>query len=134
MRCPSAKSLRDMFSIAGEKANLVRRVAKAADSGSELLAVVERSCPATAAYARSLGGDPYKSRMWRVTIALHAINDLIGGYGVESMGPARAPNFAPPYEYVEMGDPYATTLVYRRKTDTLSVGSQGDVAEKHLSW
>jgi hypothetical protein len=38
------------------------------------------------------------------------------------------------YEYLNTGDTYGTTLIYRRKTDTLSIGNWGDVAERHPSW
>lgn len=132
MRCPSAKALEQAFRISREKANLVRKIAKAVDSNLE--AVIDKCCPKTAAYAQSCHNNPYNMKIWRVTMALHAINDVIGGHGVEVLGPPRSGDYAPPYEYVNMGDTYATTLIYKRSTDNLFIGNWGDIAEKHPSW
>ena len=92
---------------------------------SRLEEIVEARCPETAKYARSCHNDPYATGIWRVTMALHAINDVVGGCGVEGLGPPRGGDYATPYEYVNMGDTYATTLIYKRDTDTLSIGDWG---------
>lgn len=129
MRCPSTKTLTATFrDLSIKDANLIRKLAKAVDSADELEKLIDKSCPQTRDYARSCHGDPYTSQMWRTTMALHAIDVALGGYGVESLGPRSE------YEYINFGDPYTTTLIYRRKTDSLSIGCWGDIAEKHPNW
>lgn len=134
MRAPSAKTLMQSLGIDAKRANLIRRIARVTDSG--LATVVAKHCPKTQSYVDGLYNSPYDTHMWRVTVALHAINEIVDGYGVEALGPAgsRSEGYAPPYEYINMGDTYATTLIYRRKTDTLRVGTWGDLAEKHPNW
>jgi hypothetical protein len=134
MRCPSIQKLQESLGITAEQAKLVRALARAADNGEVLAALIESSCPATAEYVRSMASNPYTSRMWRVTVALHAMDTIAGTSGVENLGPTSGPSYAPPYEYLNKGDAYDTTLIYRRKTDALSIGSWGDIAERHPSW
>lgn len=134
MRSPNVKALLAAFpNLTHAKAVLIKKIARSVDEPG-LETVINKCCPTTEAYVRSMYSDPYNSHMWRVTVALHAINDLVGGYGVEGLGPGRSGDYAPPFEYVNMGDTYATTLVYRRKTDTLSIGNWGDIVEAHPSW
>jgi hypothetical protein len=116
------------------QARLVRKLAHAADDGEALKSLVDDHCPATAAYARSCHADPYRSQLWRTTMVLHAINDVVGGIGVEGLGPGRNGDFAPPYEYVNRGDLYGMTLVYKRATDNLYLGCWGNIAEQHPTW
>lgn len=85
---------------------------------------------ATAAWARQCFSSPFASQMWRVTMALHAIDVLVGGYGVEALGPDIGGMDPPPYEYINAGDTYDATLVYQRARDRLFISSWGDVAEK----
>jgi len=134
MRMPSSRRLQEALQLTPEQARLVRALGHATDDGEILSSLVESSVPATADYVRSMHGDPFGSHMWRVTIALHAMDSIIGTYGVEALGPTSGPNYAPPYEYLNKGDTYATTLIYRRRTDTLSIGSWGDIAERHPNW
>lgn len=132
MRVPSAKRLVDSFrdlDYAG--ANLIRRLAKAVDEPDKL---IDKSCPATAAYVRRMHTSPYDSHMWRTTVALHAMDKILGMSGVESLGPASGSSHSPPYEYMNAGDAYATTLIYKRATDSLSIGNWGDIAGRHPSW
>ena len=84
----------------------------------------------TATYVRQLWRMPWWASYWRRTIVLHAVNELVGGFGVEALGEhnGRAPS-SPPFEYINMGDTYAATLVYETETDELSIGSWGDVVE-----
>ncbi len=133
MRCPSTKNLKASFKkLDTKKANLVRALAKAVDSADDLETLVENSCPETVKYVRSLYSDPYRSQMWRRTVALHAIDDLIGGHGMEPLGPVG--HSGPPYEYSNMGDPYVTTLIYKKATDNLFIGCYGGTAERHPNW
>ena len=101
MRAPSTKALVAAFRISRKDANLVRKIAHATSDRAQLERVIERDAPeATKSYVRSLHGDPYDSQIWRVTVALHAINEI----------------------------------VYKRATDTLSIGDWGSIVERHPSW
>jgi hypothetical protein len=134
MRAPSSQNLQTYLKLSPEQAKLVRALAHACDDGEVLGALVEASVPKTAEYVRRMHSDPYGSHMWRVTVALHAMDVVVGTYGVEPLGPTSGPSYAPPYEYLNTGDTYGTTLVYRRRTDTLSIGNWGDIVERHPSW
>ena len=129
MKAPSTKSLLNAFrDLDRKRANLIRRIAHAVDDREKLAAIIARECPDTHAYARSCYNDPYASHMWRVTMALHAIDRALGTYGVESLGP-RDTMDPPPYEYCNAGDTYSATLIYKRDTDTIRIGSWGDIVE-----
>lgn len=130
MKAPSEKKLRETFDLDKSDARLIRAIAKAEDdpTGEALREVIER-VPATQQYVRSLYSDPYRSGIWRVTVALHAINELVGGFGVETLGPGRPRDYAPPYEYVNMGDTYVATLIYDRDRDRLFIGDWGTIVE-----
>lgn len=134
MRAPSLSSLVDTFGISTDDAKLLRALAKSVDDAEELEAIIAESCPKTADYVRQMHSDPWGSHMWRVTVALHAMDNIIGTHGVEGLGPGNSPSYAPPYEYLNAGDPYVATLIYSRKADALSIGSWGDIAEKHPEW
>lgn len=71
---------------------------------------------------------PYNSAMWCRTVALHAIDVLLGTNGVEPLGYVRMRE-GPPYEYCSAGDPYTVTLVYKRATDSLILAAYGDLME-----
>jgi hypothetical protein len=133
MRMPSARRLQDALHLSPEEANLVRAIGHATDTGG-LASLIEMNVPKTATYVMSMHSSPYDSHMWRVTVALHAMDAIIGTHGVEGLGPARGRDFAPPYEYLNTGDPYDATLIYRRKTDTVSIGDWGAIAERHPNW
>lgn len=134
MRAPSVKSLMETFRIDRKDANRIRIVAKAVDDPDALRAAIDDHFPHTRAWVFSLHSSPYTSKIWRVTTALNAMNEVLGTHGVEGLGPARAGDYAPPYEYLNMGDTYTTTLIYHRRTDTLSIGNWGAIAEAHPSW
>jgi hypothetical protein len=135
MRAPSAKTLLSEFKqLSAADAKLIRALASTADDGEQLKKLVDARVPATESYARSMHSDPYRSRLWRTTVALHAMNEVLGTYGVEGLGPPRGGDYAPPYEYLNAGDTYTGTLIYDRDRDRLFVGSWGDVAEKHSEW
>lgn len=126
MRAPSEKKLLEAFRDLDKKdAKLIRKFAKAEDdtTGDALRDLVESDAvPATNQYVRSLYSEPYRSGIWRVTVALHAINELVGGFGVEGLGPE--------YQYINMGDTYATTLIYDRDKDRLFIGDWGSIVEQ----
>ena len=135
MKSPSVKSMTSALrGLSAADARLIKKIAKAADYAEELEKVVEKSCPETAKYVHSMHSDPYRTAIWRVTVALHAIDQIVGTHGVEGLGPHTGEGYAPPYEYLNAGDTYATTLIYKRATDTLSIGCWGDIVERHPSW
>lgn len=134
MRAPSAESLMKTFRIERKDANRIRLAAKAVDNPDALRKVIEDHFPATQEWVFSLHSSPYDSKIWRVTTALNAMDEALGSSGVEGLGPPRSGDYAPPYEYLNMGDPYVATLIYRRRTDTLSIGNWGAIVEAHPSW
>ena len=135
VRAPSTKALLSEFrNLSAEEAKLIRKLADATDDGERLKKLVDAHVPATSSYVRSMHSDPYRSRLWRTTVALHAMNEILGTHGVEGLGPPRSGDYAPPYEYLNAGDTYAGTLIYDRGGDRLFVGTWGDVVEKHPEW
>lgn len=131
MRIPSATSLTSAFrDLDRKQANLIRRIAKARNDAEKLSALIERHCPNTHAGALQSYGRVYDSGMWRTTMALRAMDEILGTHGVETIG--KAPDFrsTPPYEYLNAGDTYATTLIYTHATDTVRIGCWGDIAER----
>lgn len=135
MRAPSAKTLLSEFKqLSAADAKLIRALASAADDSEQLKKLVDTHVPGTERYVRSMHSDPYRSQLWRTTVALHAMNEVLGTHGVEGLGPARRGDYAPPYEYLNAGDTYVGTLIYDRARDRLFVGSWGDIVEKHPEW
>lgn len=131
MRLPSATNLTSAFPHLDRKqANLIRRIGKARNDAEKLSALIEKHCPKTRASALQCYGNPYDSVMWRTTMALRAMDEILETHGVETIG--KAPDFRspPPYEYLNAGDPYATTLIYTHATDTLRIGCWGDIADR----
>jgi hypothetical protein len=122
MQAPSEKKLLEAFrDLTPMDAKLIRKFAKAVDDPDELEELVEVHAPSTETYVRQMHSSPYNSQMWRTTVALHAIGELVGGYGIEALGNK--------YEYVNMGDTYATTLIFDRVKDRLFVGNWGSIVE-----
>ena len=134
MRAPSTKTLISTFGISADAAKAIRALAASAGDGERLRVLVDERSPATARYVRSLHSDPYALADLADHVALHAINEHLGTYGVEGLGPPRSGDYAPPYEYLNAGDTYSTTLIYDRDRDRLFVGSWGDLVEKHPEW
>lgn len=130
MMCPPAAELEKEFRITRKAANQIRALCKAADDPEKLEDLISKHHAKTERYVWSLHSSPYNSRMWRRTIVLHAIDQIIDGHGVEIIGDPVASG-GPPYEYINMGDPYVATLIYKRDTDRLFIGSWGDVVEKN---
>jgi hypothetical protein len=136
MLCPSEKSLIARFGLDRTQAKLVRQLAHTVDDGDALRKLIDEKCPETAKYAASCHNDPFDTDIWRVTMVLHAIDKIVGGHGVQGLGPGRRGDYAPPYEYVNFGDPYVTTLIYSRAdgANNLYIGSWGPIAERHPDW
>lgn len=133
MRCPSPKRLKAAFpQLTDTQVRVIRLLAASAGDGTLLEQVVGVCAPmATVQYVRQMYSSPYSSQMWRVTVVLHAIDGILGTHGVEALGPDVGGPNPPPFEYLNAGDPYVTTLIYTRATDTLRIGCWGDIAERH---
>lgn len=131
MRSPAVKRLVGLLNLDRGSALLIKYLCDARDDRDELERLINERCPDTAAYAASCHNDPYFSRMWRTTLVLHALDKILGTHGVEGIGEGdHTVGYAPPYEYLNAGDTYATTLIYKRSTDTVSIGCWGDIAER----
>ena len=63
-------------------------------------------------------------------IRLSMINEIIGGYGTEALD--EDPNWFPypRYSYVNMGDPYVTTIMFDHEQSRFFVACWGDIAER----
>lgn len=63
---------------------------------------------------------------------LHAIDTLIGTFGVEPLYGSRqeAHGIELPHYYLNTGGSYNTTLIYKRETDNLFIGCWGNIAER----
>lgn len=136
MRCPSPKKLREVFKLDPEQVKTIRTLASLRDTRYDLRDFIAAKLPETFRYAESCRTDAFDSTMWRTTMVLHGINETMGAYGVEGLGPmgSRLDGFAPPFEYINMGDTYAATLLYNREQDRLFIGCWGDVVERHPEW
>lgn len=133
MRCPSVNRLCATFRIDRPQARLIRALAKAVHDRDTLRDLVNAKCPATAQYAHRCYNDPFQGEGWRRTMMLHAIDEILGTFGVEPLGPVDMRD-GPPFEYCNTGDSYAATIIYSRESDTLRIGSWGDIAERHEEW
>lgn len=136
MRTPSVENLVKHFGKHGltvERAKLIKKLACLRDDAEGLEEFIDSTSELarTSEYARSCYHSPYTSEMWRTTVVLHAIDVLMEGYGVESLGEVKMSG--PPFEYINYGDTYATTLVYSRfnDADNLFISSYGDVVESN---
>lgn len=129
MKFPSPRQLRKAFpKLDNNSIDLMRRLARVVDSPDKLAETIEK-VPDTAKYVHSLFSDPYDSSLWRRTVMLHAMNELMDTYGVEALGEVDM-HHGPPYEYLNAGDTYSTTLIYDRDNDEIFIGSWGDVVER----
>lgn len=132
MRAPSIKTLHEAFPnlhpcVASEIRKLVRNV----DDKDTLAHVIETSHGDTHKWRMSCYGDPINQAFSRREIVLHAIDRMLGTYGVEALGPSdNDPHFVSRYQYCNAGDPYVATLIYKRDTDNLFVGCWGNIVER----
>ncbi len=135
MRTPSIERLMALFpkDIDRTRAKIIKKLAHLHTGGRnarELLELVVRdNCPRTISWADTCLGNPFHNGLWRTTMTLSAIDELCGTCGVESFGPTDS-CYAPAYEYLNTGDLYTRTLVYKRATDNLYIASPGDIMEK----
>ena len=76
------------------------------------------------------------SRCWHDPTYSHmlltAINEIIEGHGIEQIRP-KDEDRHPSYDYINMGDTYAVTILLR-SDGRLIVGCWGDIVEAHMDW
>lgn len=131
IRSPSVKRLCATFELTREQAQLIKRLCALRDDRNALEVLVSRECPDTDSYTRDCYRSVYESHMWRTTIVLHAIDHILGTCGVEALGDTEPrAGYAPEYEYCNTGDAYASTLIYRRASDNLFIGSWATIVER----
>ncbi len=131
MRSPSASIMVRDLGIERSAALLCKRICRAVDSRDALSRIVEKHCPATAAWIRACYHDPTARAFSRREVVLAALDEIIGTCGVEALGPSdNDPHYVPRYSYLNTGDSYAATLVYKRDTDHIYVSSWGTIAER----
>lgn len=130
MKIPPQQTLCETMDLDLDDYRIVAGLANRADDPEALRAWIERYCELTHSYARSCYRDPYDSPMWRRTLVLHALDAMCGTHGVETIGgdddDFRTP---PPFEYLNAGDTYATTLIFDRGKDEITIGCWGDLVE-----
>lgn len=63
----------------------------------------------------------------RPTVTMGKISDLVDGFGVESIPPGHSSQ-SPEITYVNMGDPYAETVMY--VNGRFRLGYWGDIVER----
>lgn len=61
---------------------------------------------------------------------MHALNALLGTHGVEALGDVH-PLDGPPFEYLNVGDPYVATVVWYRSSGRYYVRRYGDIVEAY---
>jgi hypothetical protein len=137
MKVPSIQYLKRRLNLTHDQAELIRAIGLATSPlhRNELLALINNFVPATTKYIEATQSQHHRHwENWLLAIALHAMKEIIGGDSIECLGPPHGSDFAPPYEYINNGGPYNTTLIYDRKADTLKIGTWGSIAERHPNW
>jgi hypothetical protein len=126
---PSIKTLCASFPITKDDAKLIRTLYTVSVFPLKLENIImEGDFPTTQAWARSCYNNPFGSQHWRDTMALSAISEIIGGYGIESLHHKSQTDMEQPrYQYVNKGDTYAKTLIVDCDKDRLFVGCWGDL-------
>jgi hypothetical protein len=66
-----------------------------------------------------------------VSLQLSALNELINGFGVEGLGKNDRAPYTPPFEYINTGDTYNTTIIRDNRKDRFFISTWGDVVETH---
>lgn len=112
MRLPSVKTLQ---TVAGDRAQEVRELLQGKRKTREYRSVTdwEKQCYNRPRYGERL---------------MCALNEIIGGYGVEGL--VRDGEIACEYEYINMGDTYTATIIRHIPSQRISVGCWGDIVER----
>ena len=65
-------------------------------------------------------------------LEMHALNELLNGFGVEGLGKGDDDyGYTPPFEFINLGDPYNTTIIRNNRSGTYFISTWGDVAERN---
>lgn len=134
--CPSVKRLMQTFNVDKPTATLARCVANVMHSPAALADLLMSDAltpywPAISANHFSAPRiDQYTPTHWRVIYALRAIGAILGTVAPKALGPTSTPK----YEYLNVGDPYISTLVYCYATSNLTIRAWGDIVERHPNW
>lgn len=115
---PPAAAIAAAFNVSIETAHLARRIIRG-EAGP--LA----SSPATAAWERACYNSPRQTDR-----ILHALNSILGCHGVEAFCTENDPYHAIA-EYLNTGDTYSPTLLFRHDTGTFRLTSWGDFYERN---
>lgn len=121
MQLPSIKTIRDRierpYRLPEGTAEAIRAILECK--------TVEAVCALSAAASRMFGACYYRPALQ--SVKLEAINDIMDGCGVEYI-PAGQNRRSPAIEYVNVGDPYLTTIIWVRRRYV--VGCWGDIVER----
>ena len=118
MNAPSIQRLQADLGLTTQQAKLVRALIR-----KEVKTWDETLFPATSAWLKTCYHRPsYPDRL------LSALNEVIGGHGVETIE-GREFN-QPSALYVNTGDAYSPTLLYCYKSNTVRLTTWGDYAER----
>ena len=120
-KAPSIKSLVSSLGITEDKAKLVRSIIK---GETKLRDLPPEHFPSTNAWIDSCHNIPSNRE-----IRLEALNETIGGFGVEVVGDC---NCYPPNikaEYINTGDTYSATILRVNATGTYRLTTWGDFVE-----
>ena len=107
------------------------------DLADQILAIIRtdawREDPAVVNWAAQCYHDPRESHEGRAECRLEALNRIIGGSGVEPIRGRYVDRYHQDIQaaYVNMGDTYATTILYDNERGTWSVTSWDNWVERH---
>lgn len=65
-----------------------------------------------------------------VALILSALNDILGMHGVEGLGKNDRHPYNPPFEYLNTGDAYAATVVYKSATGHFFISSWDSISNR----
>jgi hypothetical protein len=147
MKMPSLKRLSEELGLDRTKAKIIVKIGQSVDDTYELANAILKHSPRTAhSYAISdyktgsrddvwRGGrhSPPVSRMWRVTMAMNAIGEIIGSKNeVEEFSPVNDTSRPPSHLLLSPNEPYGdNTLVYCRRNDTVSICDWDSFVRNH---
>lgn len=107
------------LNISAETAETVRGLIR-----GEIRTLDAERFPRSNAYFNSCYNRP--SRLDRI---MECLNEVLGTYGVESIGEVQM--YGPPAEYLNAGDTYAETVVFDHLAGNFKLTSWGDWLEKN---
>ena len=117
----SMKSLKKAFGDVGDRElALVREICRGEVAVCEVMGLV-----------REYDLPDYVEKYDLPDVALHVIDKLLGGFGVEAVGgDMEVSSYSPDMAYVNTGDTYSPTVVYDYGSGRFSLTSWGDWVER----